>query len=150
MASQFNEWLSHRLQAIGLDGEVMANYIIAALEQESDDKYECVLEILTDFTEQSMDELAKEIVDKWTESPSDDARLECSLSKTAEGSINIESALKSAISDIATVQIHERNVMDQKEKTVCERYGYESTGGAVERGSYPDLKGLLLQAIMNR
>ena len=50
MASGFNEWLSHRLQDIGLDGEVMSSYIASALEQDSEDKLQCTCEILNDFT----------------------------------------------------------------------------------------------------
>ena len=63
--------------------------------------------------------------------------------------VNIESALKTAISDIAAIKVHDKNIIDEKEKKmICERYGYENAGGHIDIGSYPNLNALSEKVII--
>ncbi|XP_022083387.1 coiled-coil domain-containing protein 43-like [Acanthaster planci] len=84
--SEFEDWLSKRLKEINIDDEVFGSYILGVVDTDDstdEDKMETLMGILTEITEEPVEETCREILKRWQVSNSQ-TRLEKEAGKKEE------------------------------------------------------------------
>ncbi|XP_038052155.1 coiled-coil domain-containing protein 43-like [Patiria miniata] len=67
-ASDFEDWLSKRLKNINIDDEVFGSYILGVVDTDDstdEDKMETLMGILSEITEEPVEETCQEILKQW-------------------------------------------------------------------------------------